>query len=80
VEKHGGFFMSAINQAPAFPAVGFLRLSEVLKIIPLKKTAWYQGIREGRYPAPVSISPRARAYRAEDIRGLIERLGQAAGQ
>ncbi|MDR2820920.1 MAG: AlpA family phage regulatory protein [Desulfovibrio sp.] len=30
-----------------------LRLPEVLSIIGLKKSAWYNGIKEGKYPAPM---------------------------
>ena len=41
-------------------------------VIPIKKTAWYQGIKSGRYPAPVKLGPRATAWRVADIRALIE--------
>ena len=66
------------NTPPALnvPNVGFMRLSQVLKIIPIAKTAWYAGLKEGRFPQPIKLGPRARAYRVEDITALIERLGQ----
>ena len=66
---------------PTLPAVGFVRLSVVLKIIPVSKSAWYAGIKEGRFPAPVPLNKRVAAYRVEDIRALIARLsssGEAA--
>lgn len=68
------------TSVPTLPAVGFVRLADVLKIIPVSKTAWYAGIKEGRFPAPVPITKRASAYRVEDIRALIARLssGEAA--
>lgn len=59
------------------PTTGFLRLNQVLRFIPVGKTAWYDGIKEGRYPAPVKLGPRTAAYRAQDICALIERLGQS---
>ena len=65
--------------APALPEVGFLRLSDVLKLIPLSKSAWYRGIRSGEFPCPVKLGKRASAYRASDIRALIERLGRGEG-
>ena len=58
------------------PEIGFVRLDTVLKMIPVGTTAWYQGIREGRFPRPISLGPRTRAYRVEDIRLLIQQLGQ----
>ncbi len=54
------------------PATGFLRLPEVLRIYPVSKSTWWAGIREGRYPKPVKIGERCTAWRAEDIRALIE--------
>ncbi len=70
--------MSAIV---SLPATGFLRLSQVLKFIPVGKTKWYAGIKEGRFPKPVNLGPRTAAYRVEDIVALIERLGsQASGR
>lgn len=58
----------------AIPSAGYLRLSTVLKIIPVSKTRWYEGIKSGLYPKPVRIGPRTSAYRAKDIRGLVERI------
>jgi len=58
------------------PDTGFLRLPEVLKVFPVSKTAWWRGIREGRYPASIKLGARTTAWRAEDIRDLINRLGK----
>ena len=56
------------------PETGFLPLPQVLTIIPVSRSTWWAGIREGRYPSPVKLGPRATAWRAEDVRELIERL------
>ena len=68
------------ERVPVLPSIGFVRLADVLKFIPISETAWYQGVKEGRFPAPVKLNKRASAYRVEDIRALIERLssGEAA--
>ena len=73
--------MPAIVQsspAPILPETGFLRLADVLKLVPVCKTAWYNGIRSGDFPQPVALGKRARGYRVEDVRALIDRL--TAGQ
>ena len=44
-----------------------LRLPEVLSIIPVSRSSWYDGMQTGRYPAPVKIGPRAVAWRSADI-------------
>lgn len=62
---------------PILPATGFLRLPEVLRLYPVSKSTWWAGVREGRYPQPVKLGERATAWRAEDIRALIEAAGAA---
>jgi predicted DNA-binding transcriptional regulator AlpA len=54
---------------------GFMRLPEVLRIIPVSKTAWWEGIRNGRYPVGIKLSRRTTAWRVTDIRKLCEELG-----
>ena len=66
--------MSQLN-ATSLPETGFLRLPEVLRFIPVCKTVWWEGIKAGKYPAGIKLSPRCTAWRAEDIRALINELG-----
>jgi prophage regulatory protein len=57
-------------------ATGFLRLPNILAPIgpiPVSRSTWWAGVREGRYPAPVKLGPPITAWRVEDIRNLIER-------
>ncbi len=55
----------------SIPETGFLRLSQVLAVFPVKRSTWYLGVLEGRYPKPHKLGPRSSAWRAEDIRQLI---------
>jgi len=54
---------------------GFMRLPEVLRIIPVSKTVWWEGIKAGRYPKGIRLSVRTTAWRVSDIRKLVEELG-----
>jgi prophage regulatory protein len=58
------------------PDTGFLRLPQVLSVIPLGKTVWWEGVRSGRFPKSVKLSPRCTAWRVEDIRQLIKTLSE----
>ncbi len=58
------------------PETGFLRLPDVLSVIPVGKTCWWEGVKSGRYPRPVKLSARCTAWRAEDIRELIKALSE----
>jgi predicted DNA-binding transcriptional regulator AlpA len=58
------------------PETGFMRLPQVLEVIPVGKTNWWEGVRSGRYPKAVKISPHCTAWRAEDIRELVKTLSE----
>ena len=58
------------------PETGFVRLPQVLSVIPVGKTCWWEGVKSGRYPKPVKVSARCTGWRAEDIRGLIKTLSE----
>lgn len=57
------------------PATGLVRLKQILGPlgpIPVSRSTWWAGVRDGRYPKPLKIGPRSTAWRVEDIRRLIE--------
>ena len=70
------------------PETGFLRVKQIIgdpnaeppipAIIPVKKSCWWSGVQAGRYPKPVKLAPRVTAWRVEDIRKLVAKLGEAA--
>jgi prophage regulatory protein len=40
--------------------------------IPVSKSTWWAGVKDGRFPKPVKLSTRVTAWRVEDIRDFIE--------
>ena len=72
------------------PAIGFLRLHQIIgnpkadppipAIIPVSKSTWWNGVKEGRFPQPVKLGSRTTAWRVESIRRLIESLGLSENQ
>lgn len=48
-----------------------LMLSEVLSLVPVSRSTWYAGMKSGQYPAPVRISARRVAWRANDIAKIV---------
>jgi len=57
------------------PQMGLMRISEVLRLVPVSRSNWWGGVKVGKYPAPVKLSPRVTCWRASDILDLIERAG-----
>jgi prophage regulatory protein len=61
------------------PDTGFVRLTSIIAPsgpIPVSKSTWWQGVKDGRFPKPVKLGAKTTAWRVEDIRDLIERLGR----
>lgn len=46
----------------------------ILPIIPISKSAWWDGISEGKYPKPIKLSANTTVWRSDDIQELINRL------
>ena len=60
------------------PQTGFLRVKQIIGAsgpIPVSRSTWWEGVKNGKFPKPVKISENITAWRVEDIRSLIERLG-----
>lgn len=65
------------------PETGYLRLPQIIgdrkadppipAVIPVGRSTWWAGIRQGRYPKSIKLSPRVTVWKVEDIRALIER-------
>jgi len=56
-------------------STGFVRLRQVLAVLPISRSSWWAGIQSGKYPRPVRLAERTTAWKVEDIHALIERLG-----
>lgn len=69
--------MKQIESAPTLPIEGFVRIRQVLAVIPVSRAAWWDGVAKGRYPAKVKLGPKTTAWRVEDIRTLIATIGTA---
>lgn len=52
---------------------GFLRLRQVLALIPVAKSTWLAGCKSGRFPKPSkALGEHITVWKYEDIRRLID--------
>ena len=68
----------------SLPNTGFLREKQIIgdstavppvdPIIPISRSAWWAGVKDGRYPKPVKLSKNTTVWRISDIRKLIESI------
>lgn len=59
----------------ALPETGLLRIRQIIAPygpIPVSKSTWWAGVKDGRFPKPMKLGARVTVWRVEDIRDLIE--------
>jgi predicted DNA-binding transcriptional regulator AlpA len=61
-------------ERPLLPEAGFLRLPQILSLIPISRSSWWDGIRKGKYPKGIKLSTHTTVWAAADIRQLIEKI------
>lgn len=66
------------------PETGFVRLPQIIGdrkrgipgVLPVGRTSFLNGVKSGKYPQSVKLSERTVGWRVEDIRALLESIGQ----
>lgn len=69
-----------------FPEAGFLRVWHIVgdkkrnipPLIPISRTTFLNGVKEGKYPKPVKLGERTTAWRTKDIKKLIAEMSGEA--
>lgn len=60
----------------SIPDTGYVRLPAILRVFPVSRSTWWEGVRRKRYPQPVKLGPRITAWKAVDIHALIASHGK----
>lgn len=58
-----------------FPETGFVRLKQIIAPygpIPVSKSTWWAGVKDGRFPKPRKLGNRVTVWKANEIRALYE--------
>ena len=61
------------------PTEGFVRLPVVLRVMGISKTSWWEGIKKGKFPKPAKFTSRTAGWHVDDLRALIAKLKDEAG-
>ncbi len=70
--QEGANMANTVQQAAPLPPEGYVRLHQVLAVIPISRSSWFAGIKSGKYPRGIRLGERTTVYRVDDIRALIE--------
>lgn len=62
------------------PQTGFVRLSQILSVMPVSRSTWWAKVKSGEYPKPVKLGANTTAWKAEDIHALIKKIAEKGAQ
>jgi predicted DNA-binding transcriptional regulator AlpA len=61
------------KQPPAtLPESGYIRVNDLIKIIPFSASTVWRKAKAGTFPTPVKLSEQITAWRCEDVRAWME--------
>ena len=63
---------SKIPELQNLPETGLLRVKQVLRFVPVSRSSWWAGVKNGIFPKPIKLSARITVWRVSDIRNLVE--------
>lgn len=66
-----------MDENTAKQIIPLLRIHDVCKVVGLGKTKIYDLVRNGTFPAPVALTKRSRAWRADSIQDWIDNRPKA---
>lgn len=73
------------NNSNTLPDSGFVREKQIIgskkegipAVVPISHSTWWAGVKTGRYPKPIKLSPKVTVWRVADIKELINAAGGA---
>lgn len=61
------------NYTEQFDHKPFMRLSEVLKVIPVSRATWFTWVKDGTAPQPEKLGPKTTVWRTKDIKSYLDK-------
>ena len=49
----------------------YLRLRDVLKIVPVSRNTWWKGVKDGRFPQGVKLGKRLFVWKDADVKAVM---------
>jgi len=73
----------SLTTTQSLHALAYLRIWDIVSnpskgttgLLPIGRSSFLKGVKEGRYPKPVKLGPRTTAWRVSDIHDLLMSFG-----
>lgn len=68
----------ATTSPATLPENGYIRVNDLIKVIPFSACTVWRKAKKGTFPKPVKLSEQITAWRVEDIRAWMQSKDEAA--
>lgn len=68
-----------VTMTKASEATVFLRLPQVLELIPIGRSTLWQKIKDGTFPKQIKLGAKTSVWKASDVYAYIERMSANGG-
>ena len=66
-----------MNQTTPTKTDRLLRLAQIIPdLLPISKSAFWNGVKSGRFPKSVKLGPRTTCWRESEIMAIVEKVGR----
>ncbi len=69
--RNAGARVVRTQLTPSVPAEGFIRLPQVLTLVPIGRSTLWLLVKRGQFPSPRKLCPRVTAWSIDDVREWI---------
>jgi prophage regulatory protein len=66
--------MTIATQSLNLPETGFVRLPQILHVIPIGRSTWWRWVKEGKAPKGKKLGPQTVVWNVQDIRQLLAEI------
>lgn len=70
----------SVQQSGYLSEQGYCRIQQILALLPISRSAWWAGVKAGKYPKPVKLGARTTAWRNADIIALLASYAREDGE
>lgn len=56
------------------PQVGFVRLPQILAVVPVSRSTWWAWVKSGKAPASRKLGPKITVWEVEKIRAFLSSI------
>jgi prophage regulatory protein len=60
-----------LKEMGILPEIGFVRLPQILAVLPMGKSTFWNRVKAGIYPKPKKLGAKISVWRVEDIRKIL---------